>query len=521
MSQTACHELISSLGPRYSEACWDDKRRILDEFTAATGYHRKYAIAVLNHPPEERSNPIRRPRGQRYDAEVQAALVHLWDAAGGICGKRLVPFLPTLLEALERHGHLQLSAAVRAHLLSMSAATVDRLTRTVRHSHRGGETKTRRGGGLLKHQIPVRTFAEWDEPPGFCEVDLVLHCGRSLVGSYLQSLVVTDVASGWTECAALWVREQSLVVEAVKGLRQRLPIPLRGLDTDNGSEFINASLIDFCRTEGIVLTRARPYKKNDQCFIEQKNGAVVRRWVGYDRYEGLDACTLLAELYAVLRLYGNFFQPSMKLVRKVRTGARVSKTYDRAQTPCERLPASAAVAESSKAALRAEFQRLDPCALVVEIERLQEALWGQAKSLLPPTSRRPPLAPSDPTSQAQAQDTRVPLIAPAEPQPLQRRHYRRTQSPRCPHTWRTRPDPFAAVWEEIQAQLVQTPEITAQALLTDLQSRYPGQYTPGQLRTLHRRVSAWRKQQAVQRLTPHLPSTITQARAVPTCELSV
>jgi hypothetical protein len=302
MSQTACHELVSSLGPRYSEACWDDQRRILDEFTAATGYHRKYAIAVLNHPPEERSNPIRRPRGQRYDAEVQAALVHLWDAAGGICGKRLVPFLPTLLEALERHGHLQLSAAVRAHLLSMSAATVDRLTRTVRHSHRGGETKTRCGGGLLKHQIPVRTFAEWDEPPGFCEVDLVLHCGRSLVGSSLQSLVVTDVASGWTECAALWVREQSLVVEAVKGLRQRLPIPLGGLDTDNGSEFINASLIDFCRTEGIVLTRARPYKKNDQCFIEQKNGAVVRRWVGYDRYEGLDACTLLAELYAVLRL---------------------------------------------------------------------------------------------------------------------------------------------------------------------------------------------------------------------------
>ncbi len=212
----------------------------------------------------------------------------LWEAAGGICGKRLVPFLPTLIEALERHGQIQLSAAIRARLLSLSAATVDRLTRKARQSSRGGEAKIRRGGGLLKHQIPVRTFADWDEPPGFCEVDRVLHCGRSLPGSYLQSLVLTDVASGWTECAALWVREQSLVVEAMKGLRQRLPIPLRGLDTDNGSELINTSVIDFCRTEGIMLTRSRPYKKNDQCFVEQKNGAVVRRWVGYDRYEGWD-----------------------------------------------------------------------------------------------------------------------------------------------------------------------------------------------------------------------------------------
>lgn len=322
---------------------------------------------------------------------------------------------------------------------------MDRLTRAVRHSRSGGETKIGRGGGLLKHQIPVRTFAEWDEPPGFCEVDLVLHCGRYLAGSYLQSLVLTDVASGWTECAALWIREQSLVVEALKELRRCLPIPLRGLDTDNGSEFINASLIDFCREEGIVLTRSRPYKKNDQCFVEQKNGAVVRRWVGYDRYEGLDACTLLAQLYAVLRQYSNYFQPSMKLVRKVRRGARVSKAYDRAQTPCERLLVSPEVAESSKAALRAEFQRLDPCALLAEIERLQEALWRQALPDLPLTSRLATLVRSDPTSPAQAQDILPPPMAAVDPQSPQRRHYRRAQRPRCPHTWRTRPDPFAAI----------------------------------------------------------------------------
>jgi hypothetical protein len=521
MSQTTRRELIASIGPRYREARWDDKQRILDEFTAATGYHRKYAIAVLKHPPAERPLPTHRPRGQRYDAEVQAALMCLWEAAGGICGKRLVPFLPTLIEALERHGQLQLSAAIRARLLSISAATVDRLTREARQSNRGGEAKIRRGGGLLKHQIPVRTFADWDEPPGFCEVDLGLHCGRYLPGSYLQSLVLTDVASGWTECAALWVREQSLVVEAMKGLRQRLPIPLRGIDTANGSEFINTTLIDFCRTEGIRLTRSRPYKKNDQCFVEQKNGAVVRRWVGYDRYEGLDACTLLAELYAVLRRYINYFQPSMKLVHKVCTGARLTKTYDRAQTPCERLLASPEVAESSKAALRAEFHCLNPGVLLAEIERLQEALWRLAKPDLLPTSRLATQPGSDPTRCAQSQGAISPSIAPAETQTPKRRHYRRAQRPRCPHTWRTRSDPFAAVWEEIQAQLVRTPEITAKALLHDLQSKYPGHYTPGQLRTLHRRVSAWRKQQTVQRLTPHLPSNITLARALPTPELSV
>lgn len=326
-------------------------------------------------------------------------------------------------------------------------------------------------------------------------------------GSYLNTLVLTDIVSGWTECAALLMCEQSLVVQAVTAIDQRLPIALLGLDTDNGSEFINQSVIDFCRDTKISLTRSRAYQKNDQCFVEQKNGSVVRRWIGYDRYEGLEACTLLAQLYERLRLYLNYFQPSVKLLSKTRTGAKVSKRYDKAQTPCQRLLASPHVEEAAKAALRAELQRLDPLALQAEISRLQDTLWALTRPDRLP-SKRLPTASATPTSAeppSKPQALVLPLTrtidSPATPRPAVRR-YRRCKTPRAPRTWRTRPDPFAEVWDELQSQLAQTPELTAKALFEYLQRHYPGRYSQGQLRTLHRRVKAWRAQQAAQVLTP-------------------
>ena len=214
----------------------------------------------------------------------------------------------------------------------------------------------------------MRTFADWHEPaPGFLEVDLVVHCGESMAGSFASTLVLTDIASGWTECVALLVREASLVVDALDRLRGALPFPLRGIDTDNGSEFVNEPLITFCTDHAIEFTRSRPYRKNDQAWVEQKNGSVVRRLVGYGRLEGLAAGEALARLYSASRLFVNFFQPSFKLAEKTRVGAHVHKRYHAPETPCARLLASGEIADSMKDRLRAVLVTLDPLRLLDEI----------------------------------------------------------------------------------------------------------------------------------------------------------
>jgi hypothetical protein len=512
MSLISRRELITSVAVRYRQASRAEQHQILAQFIAATGYHRKYAIALLNHPPSLEGTSARGRRPRHYDQGVEAVLIELWEVANRICSKRLVPFLPTLLEAIERHGHLDLSAEVREKLLSLSPATVDRLLHRVRSGGAARGFSTTRRGTWLKHQIPVRTFAEWDEvKPGFFEADLVAHCGGCLTGSYLHSLVLTDVASGWTECVALLVRDQGVVVEAFEATRQRLPMPLLGLDTDNGSEFINQTLIDYCQVSNITFTRARPYRKNDQCHVEQKNGSVVRCWVGYERFEGVEACRLLAQLYETLRLYINYFQPSVKLTEKTRIGSHVTKRYDRAQTPCQRLLDSAEVDETVKAELRAEAIHLDPVALLTKIEQLQDRLWQLAQPILE-SPESSVIEPSTPLAQSasEGQDSLLPIVFKAlgsqlrgEQANRQYRHSPRLKRPRC---WRTRKDPFEAVWEELKTHLAQHPELTAKELLERVQLRHPGQYTPGQLRTLQRRVKVWREQQAIELLTPFLRS---------------
>jgi len=518
MSVQASQELQQRIAARYRAATWKEKGRILNEFVAATGYGRKYAITRLNrsldHPAIENRPRSRRRRRRAYDESVQDALVVVWKAANCICSKRLVPFLPEFVAVLERFGHLSLSQEVRERLLVVSVSTVDRLLAQERVT-RGRGLSTTKPGQLLKRQIPVRTFNDWNElRAGFVEADLVAHCGNSAAGSFLNTLVLTDLTTGWTECLALLRRSESDVLGALSQARQRLPFPLLGIDTDNGGEFINYEMLRYCQQEQITFTRCRPYKKNDQAHVEEKNGSVVRRLVGYDRYEGVAAWRDLAALYRVLRLYVNFFQPSLKLLSKQRQGARVAKQYDQARTPYQRVLASDAVAEPVQAGLQRFYQQLDPVALLHELERLQDRLWQHAVppgmapaitrsaattpllGLAPPTASVATLPPTlSPRSPTEATVGKISLDSNlGESAPCQPRRCRRIKTERVPHTWRTRPDPFAEVWRQIHVQLQIDPSQSAKQLFEQLQTQYPERFKAGQLRTLQRRVQQWRRE---------------------------
>jgi hypothetical protein len=279
LSFQARWEVLHQMAPQYLQASPSQKRALLDAFIATTGYVRKYARWLLNHA-EEAQQTLQRPRPRKSGPEVQHALFLVWHAANRICTKRLIPFLPTFIEALERHEHLHLTEECRRQLLSMSAATADRLLRSQRTLGQRGVSTTR-AGTLLKQKIPIRTFEEWKETqPGFLEADLVAHCGTDIEGRYLYTLTLTDVATGWTECLPLLYRSQETILAAFQRARTLFPFPILGVDTDNGGEFINETVIAYCEQEHISFTRGRPYLKNDQCFVEQKNGAIVRKASG-------------------------------------------------------------------------------------------------------------------------------------------------------------------------------------------------------------------------------------------------
>jgi hypothetical protein len=379
MSQKSKQELAAALRLRYQKAGRAEKGRILDEFVATTGYHRKYAIQVLKHWPR-RSGRRRRPGQRKYTAAVVVALEQVWRVANWICGKRLVAALPALVEALERHGELILDRQTRRLLLQISPAPADRLLRPARQrmGRRRGLSTTQ-PGTLLKQAIPVRTFAEWDDAqPGFVEVDRVAHGGNSAHGEYVHSLDLVDITTRWSERVAIPNRSQVAVTAAVDTAQPRLPFPLRGLDSDNGAEFINAHLLRDCEQRDVTFTRARPYRKNDQAPVEQKNWTGIRQAVGYARYAGQAACDALNQLYATMHLYDNFFQPVMVLVGKERNGAKVKKHYDEPKTPYQRILDSPEVSEEDKQRLRQLYPTLNPAALLRQIQAQQEAVWKLA-----------------------------------------------------------------------------------------------------------------------------------------------
>lgn len=281
-------ELVEAVGERYRSADRRSKGRVLDEFVAVTGFHRKHAMRLLRakHPAKPSGS---RPERRIYNEAVRMALVVLWEASDRLCGKRLRPLIPILLEAMERHDHLDLAPEVRTKLATMSAATIDRV---LRDAKAGSRAPRRRGvaGTALRRSVPIRTFDDWGDPaPGHIEADLVSHSGPVAKGSFAWTFTLTDIATGWTECAPLLVREQTVLVAVLTDLRKLMPFTLLGFDTDNDSVFINETVRDYCAVSGITFTRCRPYRKNDQAWVEQKNGSVVRRLVGYRRFEGLGA----------------------------------------------------------------------------------------------------------------------------------------------------------------------------------------------------------------------------------------
>jgi transposase InsO family protein len=371
-------EYAASLRPRYRLAARRDKSRLLDEFCRITKRDRKVAIRLLRHPPKRARHGAGRPR--EYPTTVRPALEQVWEASDYLCSKRLAPFLPELLETLERHEELTLSADVRRALLRISPATIDRLLAPVRRQYRRhGIATTSPSVAALRAQVPLRTFGEWaNVPPGHVQADLLAHCGNSGHDFFLTSLLAIDVATGWIELQAVWGKGYHRVGSAMQAVRQTLPMPLLSLHTDNGGEFLNHILIPWCREKGIAFTRGRPYRKNDQAYAEERNGAVLRRYIGYDRYSSRAAFAALQAVHERLRLYVNFFQPIRKLVSKDRHGARVVKRYDRAQTPYRRLLASGVLTSERSAALTAQYQGFNPLRLRADLQTRLDALWKLA-----------------------------------------------------------------------------------------------------------------------------------------------
>jgi hypothetical protein len=387
VTRHSIREYAQAIRNRYKKTGKSEKTKILDEFTKATGLHRKAAIRLLNRTNKSKSIR-RRGRPMKYNNEVVGALKTAWEAGDRLCSKRLHPFLPEMVRVLRKNGESNITWEVETQLCKISPSTMDRVLRPFRQ--KGGRRcfSTTRHGSLLKNSIPIRTFTDWEENrPGYLEIDTVAHCGESVEGFYLNTLMTVDVASGWAEGSGVWGKGQERVGSAIHGIRRRFPFPVLGLDSDNGGEFINQHLSSYCQREHITFTRSRSYKKNDNCHIEQKNGNIVRRVIGYDRYSSRPALEILNQIYYLLHLYVNFFQPVMKLVSKNRHGARVHKVYDKAKTPYQRLLGLGVLTEVKKAELATSYSRLNPVTLLRQINQSLERLWALKERTLTSSHR--------------------------------------------------------------------------------------------------------------------------------------
>jgi hypothetical protein len=484
ISMSARRELVSAIAERYRLAGRVERGRILDELTAVTGWHRKHAVRTLNRG---RPGPLPlRVRRCTYGATIREALIALWEASDRVCGKRLKVMIPALLPAMEMHGQLGLTPEDRICVLSASPATIDRLLSDIRITARGSTRRRAGFSSAVRRSVPVRTFGDWnDPPPGFCEVDFVAHCGMSTAGAFVQTLVMVDVATGWTECFPLIIREGALVIEAIGQAGGLFPWPIQGVDFDSDSAFMNDVVVPWCRGRNLEVTRSRAYQKNDQAFVEQKNGAIVRRLVGYGRFEGLAAAQVLARLYAAARLYVNFFQPSFKLKEKRREGAKVVKLYHAPATPFARAQARPDLDPASKRRLSEVHRSLDPVVLLAEIRAAQRELGARV-------DRRPGAVGPGPTLNLPHEDVATFLKGLGnewrlgERRATHRRQYvRRKPIPRRPSMM----DPHISVIEE---WLAAEPHLRAVEILARLDGREAGSFGEKQLRTVQRLVKAWR-----------------------------
>src|SRR5215204_1574585 len=512
ISMGARREVVWAVAERYRAAGRHEKGRILDELTATTGWHRKHAVRALSavaasrtgrlQPGEETPRTVdgaaRPPTGRRRKyAGARNALIALWEASDRVCGKRLVAMIPALLPALERHGRLQPTSEERGLLLLVSAATIDRMLVDVKIAAAGGRRRRVGFYSAIRREVPIRTFNDWgNPPPGFCEIDMVAHGGTSVAGSFIQTLTMVDIATGWTECLPLVARDGSLVVEAMTRAQSLFPWLIRGADFDNDSAFMNDVVVPWCREQKIEVTRSRAYKKNDQAFVEQKN-AVVRRLVGYGRFEGIDTVRVLVRLYAASRLHTNFFQPSFKLKDKRREGAKVIKRYHAPATPYARALAHPKLSRAVKKRLRELYRTLDPVALLAEIRDAQTELGTRVDARAGKTVM--PSIPSPAPDAAAFAKGLAKDVHPGEQRAIHRRL-------RKPYKKRVRmPSILDPHVEDIERWLAAAPRLTALVILSRLAERCPSQFGPPQHTTVQRLLKALRRKTAGQLIAASEP----------------
>ncbi len=370
MSKQTKEEYLNELKKKYRNAFKKEKTRLLDDFCDFTGNHRKYVITLINAPKAQVSE--RKEREKVYNQDVKNHCVILWKAAGEICAERLHPFIPSLLEKLIECNEIRPDKDTKEKLLCISLGTLKNILGNEKERTFVKITGTTKPGSLLKSQIAVR-YALWTETdPGWCEVDTVSHCGDDPSGEFISSLNMVDISSGWSEQVAIWGKGELATQEAIDEARNALSFFLLGLDSDNGSEFINWHLFRYCKKEKITFTRGRPYKKNDNAHVEQKNYTAIRQLVGYERLDKKEQLDILNDLYRnEWRLYINFFQPTMKLKEKIKdtkTG-KTKRKYFKAKTPYQRLMEHPKIAKEQKKMLESTYKRLNPIKLQSEIER--------------------------------------------------------------------------------------------------------------------------------------------------------
>jgi hypothetical protein len=383
--------ITREVAARYQKARKKAKGKMLDEFVETIGYTRCYASYLLRNWGREigrylkngdkivlvKDPRLKKKRNKQriYDEPVISALKKIWEILNCPCGKRMAPFLPEIVPVLEKHREISPDDETRKKLLEISAATIDRLFKDERKKWQVKGKTTTKPGTLLKSQIPIRTFADWNEnKPGFLEADLVGHDGGYVFGIYSQTLTATDILTGWTETEAVKNKARIWVFKGLKNMRRRFPFPILGLDSDNGGEFINHPLYEYCLSEKITFTRGRSYRKNDNCYVEQKNYSVVRKAVGYARYDTPEELEILNRLYRLLSLYTNYFQPLRKLIKKERIGAKVKKKYDAPRTPYRRVMEIPEIPERTKETLTRIYSQVNPAQLKRAIEKLQNKL---------------------------------------------------------------------------------------------------------------------------------------------------
>jgi len=371
-------EYLLAIWERYQRVGRRFKSKILDEFCAVCGYQRKYAIGLLGRKPR-----VRRKKpgpARQYDGAVLAPLKRIWLACEQLCSKRLKVALPLWLPFYEQE-YGALPEGVRQKLLRMSAASMDRLLQPERVRYPGKRLCGTRPGGTLRHLIPIRTDNDDVDRPGYLEADTVAHCGSSLAGDFIWSLTLTDIYSQWTENRAVWNKGAHGVLQQIKAVEGGLPFELLGFDVDNGSEFLAYHLWRYLvdRPRPVPLTRSRPYRKNDQAHVEQKNWTHVRQLLGYERLEQAELVPLINDLYRDWGLLHNFFCPNLKLRSKQRRGGKTIRKYYPPQTPYQRLMESETVSPQQKEKLRKQFEELNPLRLKKQIEQQLKMVFDKAR----------------------------------------------------------------------------------------------------------------------------------------------